>query len=311
MRTALDKLLEQEWDAIVLDHYGTAWALRRVVRHAERPGKKIVVVHVSHNHEENLSHALFKANSSFTVRGGVLLLNWLKIAFWERRMTSMPDIVTAITREDRDAYWSRSSMPVYLTLTPGHSGAIVNRRVINAATPRNVVIVGSYRWGVKEQNLRKLLLEADNLFVANGIILHVIGDVTDSLKQEFQGKLRSTVLHGFVDDFAPYLAESRIALVPEVVGGGFKLKFLDYIFGRIPVATIEEASAGLPEEIRRTMLQSPDMKSLVESILHNIDDIDLLNEMQEKAFEAAANQFSWADRGSTLVQSIIELRAFP
>ena len=113
-------------------------------------------------------------------------------------------------------------------------------RVIDAATPRRVAIVGSFHWVMKQENLRRFVQAADAVFAQNDIQLDVIGGVPDRLREELAANARATRFHGFVDDPADHLAQARMAVVPEVIGGGFKLKFLDYLFTRVPIATLAD-----------------------------------------------------------------------
>ena len=83
---------------------------------------------------------------------------------------------------------------------------------------------------------------ADAVFARNDIQLDVIGGVPDKLREELASNSRATRFHGFVDDIAPFFSAARMAVVPEFIGGGFKLKYLDYIFGRVPVASISTAA---------------------------------------------------------------------
>jgi hypothetical protein len=72
----------------------------------------------------------------------------------------------------------------------------------------------------------------------------VVGNVPDHLtaKNHFQ----TTRFLGFVDNLEPIFRSVRIGLVAERTGGGFKLKVLDYIFNRVPIAAIRGSIAGLP-----------------------------------------------------------------
>jgi len=111
-----------------------------------------------------------------------------------------------------------------------------------------------------------------------------------------------------VTDAAPFLARARIAVVPESIGGGFKLKFLDYIFGRVPVATVSQAAAGLPEELQRSMLSNDSLPGLVQEIVSHIDRLDELNRMQERAFTHGKAQFRWSVRGERFRQAIADVQ---
>lgn len=131
----------------------------------------------------------------------------------------------------------------------------------------------------------------------------------DALADDLRTSARAVVLHGFVDDIAPHFAKARIAVVAEEIGGGFKLKFLDYIFGRVAIATLGHAAAGLPDEIRRTLTAPDNVDELVQAIVTAIDDVGALDAMQQAALVAAQARFRWSDRGAALVAKAIQTRA--
>jgi len=225
----------------------------------------------------------------------------------ERKVVQGVDLITTITDEDTAALATPRRART-LTLTPGHAGWIAPPRVISAATPRRVIIFGSFRWVMKQENLTRFLAIADPVFRDNGIALDVVGDVPDELLAVLRARCQVTQFHGFVADVAPYFQQSRVAVVPELIGGGFKLKFLDYIFARVPVATLSQAAAGLAPQLQRQMISSNDLQALVAAIVRGIDDIGLLNDMQERAFDAGQALFRWEDRGQQLRHAIMSLR---
>jgi hypothetical protein len=111
-----------------------------------------------------------------------------------------------------------------------------------------------------------------------------------------------------VSEVGPFLAQARIAIVPELIGGGFKLKFLDYIFGRVPVATVDVAAAGLPARLRDDLIIRPDFDGLTSAIIDHIDRLEQLNRLHTAAFEQARSLYRWEDRGLQLQQRIVELQ---
>ena len=300
-------LLKQHWDVVVLDHYGSGWALEPVIESVQGTAHRPVIVHVAHNHEEALSYSLFRSYEGSVLKRLALYQNHMKIGRLERALVRRTDLVTAITEEDSHAFSRLAPDQQILVLPPGFSGWISPPRVIDADTPKNVVLIGSFRWVVKKENLRRAVRTMDPVLYQHGITLDVVGDVPDDLLDELRPIARATRFHGFVDDVAPYLQSARVALVPEVIGGGFKLKLLDYIFGRVPVATIEEAAAGLPAEIQANMLSEQNLEGLVRQVVTNIDNFSLLNRMQEGAFRTAASLYDWRDRGRELKQAIRDI----
>src|SRR5262249_34827114 len=131
--------------------------------------------------------------------------------------------------EDSQRFHTDAPQTRRLVLKPGYAGTSSSRPRIGADVPRNVVMVGSYHWIAKQENLRRFVAAAAGIFLKHEITLHIIGSMPPALAREL-GVHSNVVLHGFVDDIQPHFANARIAVVPEEIGGGFKLKLLDYIF---------------------------------------------------------------------------------
>lgn len=300
-RERLDQLFEQRWDAIVFDHYASGWALQRFLatpqgKSAQRP----VIVYLAHNHEERVLRAIAAGSDASLVRRLGFWQNYYKVRAMERYMVNQVDLVTAITQEDADSFAAQRVGLRTIVLTPGYNGAVTQARQITLQTPRRVMMVGSFQWAAKQENLRQFLRIADPVFARNGIVFDVVGSVPDALRAELAPQLKATVLHGFVDDPGPLFDAARIALVPEAIGGGFKLKFLDYLFRRMPVATLTDAVAGLPAELRAQMIQRATLAELADAVVAQIDAVDQLDGMQQRAFQVAGSLFQWHDRGEGL-----------
>jgi polysaccharide biosynthesis protein PslH len=306
-REMLDVQLLEPWDAIVLDGYGTGWALDRSLVYCRSRGvQRPVLVHVSHNHEELLWQVMGREARGSALKRIALRRNASKVAALERRLVGAVDLLTTITDEDRSTLGSAVARDRSLSITPGYAGQFVSARRISAATPRRVM--GSFGWVVKQANLTQFLEIADPIFAQRGIELDVVGGIPPGLLATLKSRCRATNFHGFVTDAAPYLERARIGIVPESIGGGFKLKFLDYIFGRVPVATVSQAVAGLSEELQLTMLKNDTLAGLVGDIVTNIDRVDELNRMQERAFALGKAQFDWNIRGERFLLAIAAIR---
>jgi glycosyltransferase involved in cell wall biosynthesis len=305
----LEEQLRAEWDAIVFDGYGTGWALSRCIAYAkEQTTRRTVLVHVSHNHEAAVWASMAREARGSLAKRAVLWQNAMKVRALERKVVAGVDLVSAISDEDLAALQVSLPRDQTVTLTPGYAGPVVSERFIGEWTPRRVVIVGSFRWTPKQENLARFVECADPLFHRHDIHLDIIGDVPQELLASLRARCRATTFHGFVDDMAPLLNQARIAIVPELIGGGFKLKFLDYFFGRIPVATLMDAAAGLPAPLRELMFAESSLPALVETIVANIDRPDRLNHFQDRAFHIARSLFRWEDRGMRLKHAIAHVQ---
>jgi glycosyltransferase involved in cell wall biosynthesis len=100
------------------------------------------------------------------------------------------------------------------------------------------------------------------------------------------------------------IKDARIGLMPDELGGGFKLRILSYIFQQLPVAAIATQSNGLPFSLPDGLLAAGDVTSLVAKIVNSIDDIDLLNKIKDFAYERCHREFDWISRGEALVDAI-------
>ncbi|NNM53083.1 MAG: glycosyltransferase family 4 protein [Pseudomonadales bacterium] len=301
----LDELFAQPWDVIVFDHYASGWALQRfLVSPMAASARRPRLVYLAHNHEEQVLRAVAAESAASLFKRLGFWQNYLKVRSLERYMVSQVDLVTAITEEDAASFTSQCRDVRTVVLTPGYNGVVCAARTITHATPRHVIMVGSFQWAAKQENLREFLRIADPVFARNGIVFDVVGSMPDSLRAELTPGLNATRLHGFVQDPGPLFEGARIGLVPEAIGGGFKLKFLDYLFRRMPVATLADAAAGLPGNLRAELIQRGSLAALAEGIVENIDAVEYLNGMQQRAFDAAGSLFQWRDRGVALVEAL-------
>jgi glycosyltransferase involved in cell wall biosynthesis len=231
-------------------------------------------------------------------------LDALKVNRLERALIRSSDFVTAITEEDRDLYtseWPDKSVDV---LSPGYSGRSLRERNITGDIPRRAVLVGSFDWIAKRINLEEFLRVADPIFAEKGIELQVVGAGDKSYLEQLQSHLRATRFTGTVDRVEDYIDGARIAVLPERIGGGFKLKLLEYVFNRIPVLALRGSVAGTPLTNDSSVLLFPDQAALARGVSQLIDNLALLNRLQNAAYAACRNAFDWESRGRKLITAL-------
>jgi glycosyltransferase involved in cell wall biosynthesis len=297
-------LAEAEWDIVVIDQYGLGWALPLVYRRWPDAAARPLLIHVSHDHEESVTRQLSEDCNEGAARRLALRLNAWKTARYERWVVGAVDLVTVITAEDGATYARQHPGQHFLPLTPGFSGRPVTARTIHAGLPRRAVLLGSFGWIAKQMNLRDFLAAADPVLAAAGVELEVVGPIPDALRAELAPTLRATRFTGFVDDPAVNLAAARLGIVAEPRGGGFKLKMLDYVFNRVPVAGLTVSVTGIPEAVGRHFVLADQLPGLAQAIVAAIDDVERLDRMQQQAFAAAVPAFAWDARGAALLGAI-------
>jgi polysaccharide biosynthesis protein PslH len=298
-----ERLHEHKWDAIVFDGLSAVWALGTVLKHYPDQRRRPKIVHVSHNHEESCRTLLASSHSNFFKRQA---LRWdnVKIGLTERALVRASDLVTAITPEDRDAYrrqWPEKPIEV---LTPGYRGRAVGSRLITERNPRRAVIVGTFDWIAKRINMEQFIGAADSVFASRGIQLQIIGSGDPAFIRSMKDKVKATQFTGTVDRVETYLDEARVAIVPEQIGGGFKLKILDYVFNRIPILALQGSAAGVPLRNNESVLFFSGHRELADGVLRTIDELHRLNHLQDAAYLACRDQFDWSSRGQRLATAL-------
>ncbi len=307
-RDAVKELLTtRQWDAVVVDHYGMGWVLDEMRRLRSEPG---VLVFVGHDHEESVTRAQWRDAGRLTPKGLYFMQNHYKTRWIERSTARASQVITAITDADAECFRRIAPAAHVVTLTPGYDGARLEQRQVTADTPRAAVMFGSYRWSAKQANLKLFLEHAHQGLHADRIELRVIGDMDEAHRQALSTQYPTVQFTGFVAD-PTSLLDARLAVIAEPIGGGFKLKLLDYIFGGLPIVSLEACAAGLPDAVRQHVLIVPGLDGVTAAVRSVIDDVATLDRMQRGAFAAAEQAFNWADRGRALQAATEAARARP
>ena len=297
------RLAENKWDVIVFDGLSTAWALGPVMRQYRSAAKRPKIVHVSHNHEQTARSSLIDGQSRFLKRQA---LRWdgVKIVSMERALVRAADLVTAITPDDSNAFQKQWPDKLIEVLTPGYAGRAVASRWITNNLPRRAVIVGTFDWIAKRINMAQFINAADSEFAKRGIELQIIGSGDVSFIRAMQKKVAATKFTGTVEHVETYLDDARVAIVPEQIGGGFKLKILDYVFNRIPIMALNGSVAGVPLQNNESILLFSSQKELATGVSRMIDKLDRLNQLHDAAYSACRNRFDWSARGERLAAAV-------
>jgi len=301
-RRALRAQMVRDWDAIVVDHLGMGWVCRAVEAYRQlKPG--VVSIFVAHQCEGQVRRSMARNFHGNILRKIALSIDAAKADRLEKKLVRQSNLVSVITAEDLRHFGNLGKAEL---LTPGYAGPFVGFREINDATPRRALILGSAIWLAKQMNLMEFVAAADGLFHQRRIELWVVGNVPDHL--QVKNHFYATRFLGFVEDLEPIFRSVRIGIVAERTGGGFKLKTLDYIFNRVPIAAISSSIAGLPLTAGLHYLCFESMPELARGVADAIDDIERLNSLQQAAYEKCKNGFDWNDRGQTLRDAILKAR---
>jgi glycosyltransferase involved in cell wall biosynthesis len=288
--------LKQDWDWIVVDHTYSSGLLPVVLRDR----KNASICYIGHNAEGKIRPQI-AASFSNPLRRAIMQLDAEKYRRLEQKVLRVADAVICIT--DEDAAYFRQFVERVHVIPPIFLGQKTPRRVIDATRPRALLLLGSFEWIAKQRNLEQIVDALSPNLAKNGIALNVVGSVPQPIKDRYADHCSNLIFHGRVANLSSLLLSARGGLVPEVLGGGFKLKVLDYAFERLPIFGLKAALAGTTPEERSAMFLAEDISSFANIIVENIDDLDKLNAHQEKLFELFSDRFG-LERSIELVRQV-------
>jgi glycosyltransferase involved in cell wall biosynthesis len=301
LKEVVDELLSGgAWEALVIDTLAVAHAIDPT----RLAGGLLQLVYVSHNHEESVRGQIARAYPFLSPIRALLALDAWKAASVERRLVDAADLITTASQPDADLFRNRSPSKQYVVLTPGYHAAVLPERVIGPETPRRVLLLGSYAWLAKRLNLRAFLRAAARPLAEANIGIDVVGAIPSKVATRLRAEYPTSRITGAIDDAGSFLEGSRLGLVVEAIGGGFKLKVLDYVFSRLPVLALAGSVEGTPLVAGHSILYAKDAREMVRTIVEVIDDFDRLNAIQQAAFHACTGHFEWAERGRALATAM-------
>lgn len=302
MSQALNQALEaRAWDAVVFDSICAGWAFDAVRRHGARSVRPPRVVYLAHNHEVTAAQRI--ADESRGIRRIAKKIDFLKTRRLEQSLIALSDLVTSNTPEDCRRFVADADGTPVAFLPPGYGGHRVAVRTIDASIPRRAVVVGSFNWPPKRVALERFLAVAAAPLAKAGVELQFVGETDPEYLAGVRLRYPSVSFVGRVDNVPPYMADARLALVIDLLGG-FKLKGLDYVFNRIPILSMRVALPGMPLKDGQSIGLFDSHEALAADVLRLIDDFDTLNQRQIAAYDACAARFDWDRIGQHLLGHI-------
>lgn len=298
---------QQRWDAILIDYVSMGWTLSLLAEAARVSGHRPTLVYIAHNHEASLRRLAVRESSASVPLRLAQRIDGRRIATLERRLLAHVDLVTTVSSTtDRSLFLADAPNQRFLSLVPGYDGPRLAQRTLTAETPRRVVVVGSFDWIVKQQNLVEFLEAAAGPLADNGIGIDIVGNGPPKLLEAWRRRFPSVAIHGRVEAVEPYLQGARLSIVPERIGGGFKMKVLNAVFQRCPLYALAGSVAEVPLIDGQSIKIFPDFLNLVSGIIKDIDNFDKLNFLQNAAYNICHDDFYWKDRGFIIYETLTE-----
>lgn len=268
-------------------HLATTWSLR------QNSTGNIPSVYVSQNIEGDVRRTILHSTSFPQPRFFAHALELLRTSIYERESLASASTFTAISTGDAQRFEALYGRIPCAIASPVCEQSFTDRQ-IDADQPLEACISGSYLWEAKLRNLRMFLTAARKPFAEAGVKTTVVGQMSPSNLERFRRMWPEVNFTGPVPSPAMYLQRARIGVIPELAGGGFKLKQLEYVSAGLPVYALRKAVADVPLHDRVSARLFDSMQQLTSGIAHDIADIATLNRLQLAARRLALED-KWDD----------------
>jgi len=284
-------LRQEAYDYIVINHFKLSYVIRFINK-----GKHRTVL-ISHNIETNLARSLFQNTSSY-VKRILYYIEYLKVKVFEKRYLNGFDKITAIS--DLDLLYIKNTFVK-------SKGYFLPPKVKIRTLPQNnnllkkVILCGSFMWDPKIENLLRLINAKNfNRIVENDIELLIVGTASEDLVSKVNSNYPGVRMVGYVDDTEEFYIQSSIAIVPELLGGGFKMKIAEAVSYNRAIVALRVAITDLQMIDGIHYIGADSFEQMIEVILELIHDEARINFITKNARELFINKYSEEAVNNTL-----------
>jgi glycosyltransferase involved in cell wall biosynthesis len=240
------------------------------------------------------------------------LLKQRFIALQARRLKSYEaasldefDLILAITEADADRFRTiNPRIADRMIIVPAGAdlpAALPPASPMSSGTLR-LVHIAAMDWLPNRSGLRWFLDQVLPLLEAAGTDYHldVVGKNTPP--EFFSLRNACVTVHGFVADLSAIVTSAHLAVVPLQVGGGMRVKILDYWALGIPVVATSVGAEGLSGGTRQVVELADDPAAFAASIRRLGADASARERLRIAAFAKVSQEYGWA----SLVDGLID-----
>lgn len=288
MYSIIDELLSTgKFDVVHLDHshmahYG-AYIKRRY---------RVPVVLREHNYE-SLIYERFAQTEPNWLKRLLARIHGRRLKLEEDRLLALVDAVAAIT--DVDAEHIRASAPsATVTVIPAGVALDEYSPFMNEPQPDYILFVGSMIW---DPNLDAATWFVKKIFPLiqrqrPKVQLHFVGGVEAKLRPVVAGN-PAIILDGQVPDVRDYLAQATVLVVPLRVGGGMRVKLLEFFASGKAVVSTSIGSEGNLARHGREILLADEPEDFAMSVVRVLSEEGLRKELGSAGRDLAVREYSW------------------
>jgi len=304
---AVRTLLQNEsFDAVVVNFFKMAYLIDTI----KSVSPSVPAVLISHNAEKQNSCSLYRHQTNPVWWLGCFQ-DWVKTAYYEPILLKQFDAVTTICSVDR-AFYEKEYNLRHVSVVPAGWNGSCDPAVHRDEALRNVIVCGSFTWQPKKQNLLSLLnCPGFKRFHEHGITVYLVGHADKAFVESVNSRYPGVVMTGTVDDVSPFYRKCSVALVPERMGGGFKLKLLEAAAYGTGIVAVKGAVTDEGFQRGVHFLEADSFEDLVDTAIGLVDHKEQLKSLRMNAQALLGSRFNWEFSYQALMAAIDDVRQFP
>lgn len=251
-----------------------------------------------HNFEA-LIYERFASTQSNPIKKALAATHGKRLKIDEIRFIREADHVCPITEEDL-ALMKRAVPDQDFTIIPAGVDTDYFRPSSTPVDANLVLWVGGMTWDPNRDALEYFLSDVWPLIRSKrrDVLLELVGDGT----QNFTG-LAGVIGHGRVPDVRPYLAKAAVLVVPLRVGGGMRLKILDFLSSGKAVVTTTIGAEGNMAVDKRDLLVADDPADFAAAVDVLLRDPERRDELGKNGRTLTEEYYSWTKIGRSFVSA--------
>ncbi len=282
--------------AIFVDFIGMFWIVEPLLAALRaRGGERAPIVIIDHNFEHGVRRQMVEAEPKPHMKALLAYDTW-KAGRLERKANRIADALIPNTPLDEVLFQQVTDRPMRVVM-PAYGGAKAGLREIGPDTPRRICILGNHDAHHKRMVLERTLAALSAKGIEKLCTVDVVGG---GEKASFEARYPGFNFYGFVDDLETYLQGVRFGLIPDEIGGGFKIRALTHAFQRVPMLAVRSALNGMGFTAGEHFAVAENLDELADQVPALLEDYPRLNALQAAAFDHCLTAFDWAERGRSL-----------
>lgn len=296
----VNKMLRDEtYTYIIINHMKMLFTLPDILK--DRKDAKLV--YISHNVEYLLSKNLSIYNKSIFKK----LIYWqdaIKTWRYENKWIRHFDAVSAISEHDALYFKNAYKVKRIKVLRPVIN--MVNIHGFHQKKKFNKLIIGgSFEWDPKKENLLMFLNSSNfhKLYEA-GIELIIAGKAHPNFVKKINNRYKGVYMTGAIPSLTPYYQKAGIAIIPERLGGGFKLKVIEAALSKTAIIAIKGAITPCNFQEGLHFIEKNSFEELISEILRIQRNPKELDQMIGAAYKVADEEYTLDKLTDSLYQLI-------